>query len=270
MRARVRLLFFCTVPALLSAGCATGLTGVATNAVPALIVTPEVLNASSGFVKQGRSLWLQRVTLQADAKLTEAAVVTGSRNNVTVNPGSILFSAAFEGRQIRCSGVSETADPSAQYQHFNRDFFCFDDQDGDGKFDRYFVTVGPLPGYPTFGEDRSTWRDLAPVAYQRDPAIRFPTSFIAGVMLRSVDPDDNEVSLEFLVAPELPGKNVPHLMPAGHHFRPDASGLVNVQGAQVRLTGLTKDGANVELVKPMDSQLFAVRYRAARSVYVAY
>lgn len=245
------------------AACAT-ITGEPINIVPVFLSDPTGAKAVTGFVGENDEVYRLPVRAIGTASLQEGASITGDMATRHVPGSTVLFPAASSDGQVFCASSNTNAADPPQYDRMIREFVCFQDTAQTGAFTRAFSVGGQVAAFPVMASHRTAWQELdRPIAYTASTQTPYPADFVMRIVLRRTVPDKNVV----FVAQEV-GLGDDFETVDYERYELGTDGEVDIFGGRFRFTGLTEQGATVEVIQPVPVRPVALQYTPARTFYV--
>ena len=218
-------------------------------------LAPERGGADVRPVRPGEIFLTQPLVPMAAARPT-ADIAYRSMN---IAAGTELFGAELgDGRKLFCH---DRTHPNGNV--LGRNYFCLDDEDGDGRFDGRFGTfltsfTGPKTVIPAVDMVYNGREPIPPAPYERISYDAATATRAIGIRLDSLDPKKKRATFVVLVG--MKGA----LQPVPGRFRLGLASLparIDILGAEIEVLALRGDRVDLRLVKPLPPELFAMRIR---------
>lgn len=214
------------------------------------------VTGSSRRIRPGETFLTQPLVPMAAARPTADIAYHG----MNIAAGTELFGAELlsDGRKLFCS---DRTHPNGNL--LGRNYFCLDDQDGDGRFDGRFGTfLSSFPGGKTSipaidwvwnGREPIPPAPYATVSYDAATATR-----AIGLRLDRLDPKKKRADFLVLYGPKGALQAAPQRFKLGLATLPTR---IDILGAEIEVVGVQGDGVDLRIVKPLPPGLFAMRVR---------
>ncbi|MDP4574668.1 hypothetical protein Q9K02_05890 [Qipengyuania sp. G39] len=232
--------------------------------VPLFLTAPEEGEAADGFVEENDAFYSVPVVSGVTVTLAQRIAVPGSVITRYVAADTVLFQATSTEGIAYCASSNKNPDDPPQYDRMVRVFVCLRDDDRDGAFDRALTTGGEAAAFPVMQDGDNDWRALdEPVPYTLSTTQPYPVNYSMQFVLRRAIPKKDVVFVALRIANGDDAETISY-----DRYELDSKGELELFGGQFRVTGMTKDGAQFEMMRPIPIRPVILGKTPARAFYV--
>ena len=232
--------------------------------VPLFVTAPDGGEAAEGFVDENDAFYTVPVVSGVTVTLPRKIAVPGSVMTRYLAADTVLFQAASSDGIAYCASSNKDPDAPPQYDRMVRVFVCLRDDDRDGVFDRAMTTGGEASVFPVMQERGIDWRALdEPVPYNLSTERPYPVDYTMRFVLRRALPKKDVVFVALRIGHGSEAETISY---DRYELGPD--GELELFGGRFRVTSMTKDGAQFEVVRPLPIRPVILGKTSARAFYV--